>query len=146
MVVCAVEFARTVGIDAEQLARGADVLGVADNVFAPSELQWLARLEPPRKAEGAARIWTLKEAYIKARGMGLSIPLTAFAVSVGFGNSSSLAVAPPDDDASRWQLTTSHIEDHVVSTCVERRGDGMEPMVCRPMDLEGVLLRRSTNA
>jgi 4'-phosphopantetheinyl transferase len=66
-----------IGFDLEPLARKID-LGVADRFFAPYEVAWLAGLAASARTEGFLRLWTLKEAFIKATGKGLTQDLTAF--------------------------------------------------------------------
>ncbi|HEX4274406.1 MAG TPA: 4'-phosphopantetheinyl transferase superfamily protein [Bryobacteraceae bacterium] len=71
---------RHVGIDIEPLNREAH-LHIARDAFAPAEISFLNSLPTDRRSAAFFHLWTLKEAYVKARGMGLSIPLTAFAFS-----------------------------------------------------------------
>ncbi|MGH7030858.1 MAG: 4'-phosphopantetheinyl transferase family protein [Stellaceae bacterium] len=68
---------RAVGFDLEPLARKVE-LGVADRFFSPYEVAWLDTLAEPSRAEGFLRLWTLKEAFIKATGKGLTQDLAAF--------------------------------------------------------------------
>ncbi len=67
----------SVGFDLEPLARKVE-LGVADRFFAPDEVAWLGSLAEEARAEGFLRLWTLKEAFIKATGKGLTQDLAAF--------------------------------------------------------------------
>jgi len=71
-----------VGVDVE-LIRG-EVAGeaIASRYFSEKEFEELSELPAGMKAEGFFRCWTRKEAYIKARGEGLSIPLKSFSVSL----------------------------------------------------------------
>lgn len=96
LVACAVTRGRIVGIDAERLSRGADVLSVARHVFTPLER---AALDPRRAIE----LWTLKEAYLKARGTGFAIAPASFDVSALAG----------------WAFTSFEIDEHLVSLCCE---------------------------
>lgn len=66
-----------VGFDLEPLARRVD-LAVADRFFSPDEVAWLGGLAEGARAEGFLRLWTLKEAFIKATGKGLTEDLAAF--------------------------------------------------------------------
>src|SRR5262249_25378733 len=66
LVVCAVAEDRVLGVDVEPLARAKEILEVRDTVFTAKER---AGLTPDR----AVSFWTLKEAYMKARGMGMSL-------------------------------------------------------------------------
>jgi 4'-phosphopantetheinyl transferase len=65
------------GFDLEPLAR--DVrLAVADRFFARHEIAWLEGLPEPLRRPGFLRLWTLKEAFIKATGKGLTQDLASF--------------------------------------------------------------------
>jgi 4'-phosphopantetheinyl transferase len=68
-----------IGFDLEPVARVVD-LAVADHFFSAREASWLSSLVEPVRAEGFLRLWTLKEAFIKATGKGLTQDLAAFAV------------------------------------------------------------------
>ncbi|MCA9719529.1 MAG: 4'-phosphopantetheinyl transferase superfamily protein [Myxococcales bacterium] len=77
------------GVDVENLTRRTSGLNIAEHFFAPPEVEEL-RAFASRGGEALAGrrffdYWTLKEAYIKARGMGLAIPLRDFAYALGDG-------------------------------------------------------------
>ena len=78
LVVCAVTRGRDVGVDVEYEPRDSRTTKIADRFFAPSEVAALHRLPEALHRERFFTYWTLKEAYIKARGMGLAIPLKRF--------------------------------------------------------------------
>jgi 4'-phosphopantetheinyl transferase len=80
--IAAVALDREVGIDIEATNREVDVTGVARQMFSPTECQALASLSPAARRDAFFRIWTRKEAYIKARGAGLSYPTRSFSVSL----------------------------------------------------------------
>jgi 4'-phosphopantetheinyl transferase len=65
------------GFDLEPLARKVD-LAVADRFFCPQEVAWLEALAEPLRPAGFLRLWTLKEAFIKATGKGLTQNLASF--------------------------------------------------------------------
>jgi 4'-phosphopantetheinyl transferase len=66
-----------IGFDLESLARIVD-LRVADRYFTPQEIGWLAASPEAERPCGFLRLWTLKEAFIKATGKGLTQDLAAF--------------------------------------------------------------------
>jgi len=76
--VCVAGRARHVGVDVENLNLKASHQELAEHFFAPAEYEYLRNLPPSLQREAFFRIWTLKEAYIKADGRGLSIPLDSF--------------------------------------------------------------------
>ena len=107
-----------VGVDTERLARAPTLLRLAPNVFAPKELADLAALPEADRPQRAVTLWTLKESYIKARGMGLALALDGFAFRFG-DEGVRLKVEPRlNDDGARWQFQTfTHGErgEHLIS-------------------------------
>lgn len=118
LVVCLLSEAHEVGVDTELLARAPRLLALAPKVFAPRERRDLAALPAQRQEERAVLLWTLKESYIKARGMGLLLPLQAFAFSFE-DDRIRLEVEPElEDDGARWQFQTQRLGGHLVSTAI----------------------------
>ena len=96
---------REVGIDLERIRPEAAHDGVAERFFSSKEVTMLRSL--PRHAQpiGFFNCWTRKEAYIKARGEGLTIPLNMFDVSLVPGEPAALLESRVDPaDTSRWTL------------------------------------------
>ena len=85
----AIALQREVGVDIEAVTHDVDIDAVARQAFSPTEIKALASLAPAARREAFFRIWVRKEAYIKARGEGLSYPTQSFTVSH----------LPRDDDA-----------------------------------------------
>lgn len=77
MAACAVTRIGEVGVDVETIHHR-DFLKIARRFFAPEEVAQLEPLPADRQTEVFFRFWTLKEAYIKARGLGLSLDLAGF--------------------------------------------------------------------
>lgn len=82
LVACAVAVAGRVGIDAETDSRSADVDLLMPEVCAPPERAALAALAGAARRSRFLDFWTLKEAYLKAQGLGISENLTAIAFFV----------------------------------------------------------------
>ncbi len=78
LILCAVSCRAAVGVDVEETTRSVEFLPLARRFFAPCETAFLEALPPDRLSEAFYRLWTLKEAYLKARGSGLGIPLEGF--------------------------------------------------------------------
>ncbi|MBY6261898.1 4'-phosphopantetheinyl transferase superfamily protein [Azospirillum sp. 412522] len=71
-----------IGVDIERLRPIESADGIADRFFHAAERAALQALGPERRDEGFLLAWTRKEAFIKAAGVGLSMPLDRFAVEV----------------------------------------------------------------
>ncbi|CAO3427790.1 4'-phosphopantetheinyl transferase family protein [Azospirillum doebereinerae] len=71
-----------IGVDIERLRVIESADDIAERFFHASEHATLAALPPDRRDEGFLLAWTRKEAFIKAAGVGLSMPLDQFAVTV----------------------------------------------------------------
>lgn len=82
MVVLAIAHKQEVGIDIEHLDTSIDCMEVASAFFHPDEIERLNVPTPELKTKHFIQMWTLKEAYVKARGKGLSLPLNSFAVDL----------------------------------------------------------------
>jgi len=130
LVVCAVA-AGELGVDVEPLSRAAP-LEVADRFFAPAELAALRALPERERAGRFFDYWTFKESYVKARGLGLRLPLDKFVIVLDEGPP-RLEIEPSlGDDGSSWQLAQRKpTPDHVVSLCVRRRGEVDREIVLR---------------
>jgi 4'-phosphopantetheinyl transferase len=79
MVALAVSRRAPVGVDVENMERVVDAEALTARYFAPEELFALQTLPPNARRAHFLRLWTLKEAYVKALGLGLRIPLDSFA-------------------------------------------------------------------
>ncbi len=78
-IACAVNPTREVGIDVEDQQRGLAYLDLAERYFAPPEASHLRCLDAEQRRAAFFAIWTLKEAFVKAIGQGLTYPLDTFA-------------------------------------------------------------------
>jgi 4'-phosphopantetheinyl transferase len=135
LVVCLVSRSREVGVDVECLERASRWVDLADRYFAPREAAALRREPPEGRPIRFLEYWTLKESYIKARGLGLAIPLTdfSFELPVRAVDDVEIRFTPAlDDDPARWQFSLRRIgRDHLVATAVERHG---EPIRITPFE------------
>lgn len=82
MAVLAVCLDAEVGVDVERVDAGIDALALADANFSQRERALLHACVGMRRAECFTEIWSLKEAWVKALGRGLSVPLDGFTAQV----------------------------------------------------------------
>ncbi|MDY7076351.1 MAG: 4'-phosphopantetheinyl transferase superfamily protein [Chloroflexota bacterium] len=105
LALYAVTCGREVGIDLEYIR--ADLAGeqIVRQFFSPREVADLQALPADMQTAAFFNCWTRKEAYIKARGEGLSLPLDQFAVSLAPGEPAVLlSTAGDSSEAARWSL------------------------------------------
>lgn len=100
LALMAVGAGREVGIDVELLRPEFAGEDIAKRYFSEREVRELTLLPVESRTEGFFRCWTRKEAYIKARGDGLHIPLDSFSVSLSPDRFPELSSA----DESRWKI------------------------------------------
>lgn len=114
---------RELGIDIELVKRDVDVEAIARRFFSAHEQEQLAGVPPSAKVEAFFRCWTRKEAYIKATGDGLSLPLSQFDVSITPADNDALLATRPDaSEAQRWQLRdVAAGTDYIAAVCVRGR-------------------------
>lgn len=103
MTMCGLARGAVIGVDVEQLRNDAPV-DVSDQFFSPAE--HAAIRAAPRAEQGARFLtaWTLKESYMKARGLGMSLPLDQFTIELVHGTPPRLHVEPAWDDGIIWHF------------------------------------------
>jgi 4'-phosphopantetheinyl transferase len=128
MVVCAVStHHRQLGVDVEAMDRRTEPLAIADRFFSDSEVRALHSLPSEQRRERFFSYWTLKESYIKARGMGLALPLGHFGFELDARSPISIAFSPElDDDPARWQFALLRHEDYLVAVGVDTGGEPLQ--------------------
>ena len=93
-----------IGIDVEYTRRQCRALAVAQRYFSCSEVAALRRLPPEQQRARFFDLWTLKEAYIKACGMGLAIPLGSFSFNFVTPELEISFDARRQDHPERWRF------------------------------------------
>jgi 4'-phosphopantetheinyl transferase len=121
-VACGMVLDRQIGVDIEDRQRTLCHLQIADGHFAPAEIAHLRSVPSEQQQALFYRLWTLKEAYIKAIGSGLSAPLDRFAfalapIRIGFESGF-------DDDAACWQFESCDPTEHHTLSIAIRRSAG----------------------
>ena len=94
-----------IGVDVEQFRPAFATQEIADRFFATEESAALRELSDDQRPEAFFRCWTLKEAVIKAHGMGFSLPLSRFVVSITPTNPRLLKTDYDPAATERWELS-----------------------------------------
>lgn len=125
LIALAVSRGRELGLDVENVAARAVSLDVAKHFFSATEVAELSRVAPDRQQDRFFEYWTLKESYIKARGMGLSLPLDGFSFEFPHHGAVSISIKPElQDRADRWSFWQYRpTADYLMAICAERHVD-----------------------
>ena len=136
LVACAAIEATEIGVDVESIDRAArDPHEIAARYFSPLEIRELESQPEDGRRARFVEIWTLKESYIKAIGLGLSRPLDSFAFQ--FGGDRALSFhGSASDNGSAWQFALFSVGDRCdyrLAVAV-RASDGVPHRVIRLRD------------
>ena len=114
---------RSTGVDVEHVRGDFDLEAIARRFFSAQEQDQLFALAAEGRIEAFFRCWTRKEAYIKATGDGLSLPLSQFDVSLAPGEADGLQATRPDaSEAGGWLLRDIPVgTGYVGALCVRGR-------------------------
>ena len=125
LVACAVTAGREVGVDVEYTRRRL-LHDVPERFFSPREVDDLRACPAEDQAVVFFDYWTLKESYIKARGLGLALPLRHFSFLLR-GPTPRIVFSPElDDDPATWQFAQFWpSQDHRMAVAVRRDGDDL---------------------
>ncbi len=119
------------GVDAEAVRPLADGEALERRVLADDERAGLADLPEAARRDRFIRLWTLKEAYLKARGVGLRLPMGGISLDLD-RETPALRLEPRmGDRAADWQLWSSRpTVSHRLAVALRRgRGPALEVRV-----------------
>jgi 4'-phosphopantetheinyl transferase len=133
LIVLGVTRRRALGVDVENVRAREVSIDIADRYFAPQEVAALTAVPPHQQHYRFFEYWTFKEAYIKARGMGLSLPLDKFSFHYPDDHAVEIAIHPElADDAARWQFWQFRpASEYLVAICAERFGAQSPRLIVR---------------
>ena len=123
LALYAVTRQRQVGIDVEWVRADIADEQIAERFFSPAEVQVLKAVPAASRPVAFFTCWTRKEAYLKARGEGITVPLDGFAVSLRPGEPAALLSCERDSgEVSRWRLQELDPgAGYAAALCVEGR-------------------------
>lgn len=105
LALYAIARGREIGVDLEYIRSDFADGQIADRFFSLREAKALGAIPTDSRIAAFFNCWTRKEAYIKARGKGLTLPLDQFEVSLVPGEPATLLrVSGNPDETSRWSL------------------------------------------
>ena len=133
LIVLGVTRGRALGVDVENVGGREFVTDVARRYFAAAEVSALARVPAAQQHHRFLEYWTFKESYIKARGMGLSLPLDRFSLHFPGDHEVELRIDRElGDDARRWELVQLRPSpEYLLAVCAERVAPAASQLVVR---------------
>ena len=124
-LACLVATGREVGVDVEERQRSAELLGVAHHYFSPFEIAALNSLPRREQADRVITYWTLKESLVKARGVGLAIPLDQCSFDLDDRSDRGIRIFIDPrlgDDPDSWQFwILRYGRGHFIAASIRRR-------------------------
>lgn len=144
LIVLGISDGCALGVDTENISIRQAPLEIAGRFFSQNENAALCALPIDRQHHRFFQYWTLKESYIKARGMGLSIPLDQFGFDFLPDNRIAISILPALNDlASRWRFWQFQPSaDYLVAVCAERSADIEQQLIMKkivPLQSEEIL-------
>lgn len=132
-IACAVSRERAVGIDVQHCDPDRDVLRLAARFFGTNETALLRALPATGRCDRFYAYWTLKEAWLKATGHGISGGLDSICFDLQQDGSLVAHAATPEFPARfwSWQLEA----DYKLALCVQGHKPGPPPLVFRTQPL-----------
>lgn len=107
------------GVDVERLDRAINVEELSPRVLTPAEIKTVVRQPKRGQAFCFLRLWTLKEAYVKARGLGVALSFNSFAMKLG-RQIRLCADSNIESDSAAWQFASWTTSTHLVAVAVRR--------------------------
>lgn len=128
LIVLALHRQGSVGVDAERWQGRTPPFEISPVLLTPAEQQALSSLPACEQAQRFFQYWTLKEAYVKALGIGLSHPLTAF--SFRFDPPGALQFFSDEGGGARgaalWRFCQLEMQGHCIAVCADAAGQPTE--------------------
>ncbi len=111
-VACAMTLSAPLGVDVERSDRSTRVEEIADRHFSVNEAAWLSQCSDELRNIRFTELWTLKEAFVKAMGVGLSGSLTD--VSFRFDEHARIEFSGPSNlDPHEWHFAVFEPADNI---------------------------------
>jgi 4'-phosphopantetheinyl transferase len=124
MAAVVVADAIEIGVDVEYVTPDDWIYETINTVLSTDESTSLLRLDEESRRERFFLYWTLKESYIKARGMGISLPLTKISFAGSNSEGVVLDIEPEiDDNPTGWQFALFHPSPTVRGAVAARTGE-----------------------
>jgi 4'-phosphopantetheinyl transferase len=135
-VACAVSSCERIGVDVEATDRPVAHLEIARTFFSSEELSDLISVPPAQQKDRFFDLWTLKEAYAKARGLGFHLPLNEFSIRVAPGGKRGITFSGDlCDDPESWRFSQFSPSPRHRLAVADGSGCGL-PLVSEPWPIQ----------
>jgi 4'-phosphopantetheinyl transferase len=124
LALCAVTADAEIGVDVELYDQTFGAERIPERFFAPDEVRALRALPEHLQARGFLELWTRKEAFIKARGDGLSLALDSFSVTLGEDGPSLVRTGWSQSEPNQWRLLDLSDKDGEFIAAVAAKTEG----------------------
>lgn len=105
LVLYAFNLNRRIGVDVEYLIPMTDMDDFAEQFFTPRESAWINSLPGIQKEDAFFKTWTCKEAFLKANGSGLTVPINQVEISLkAEGTVELIAIGEDQEQAANWHI------------------------------------------
>jgi 4'-phosphopantetheinyl transferase len=112
LVACGLALELDIGVDVEHRDRRVEIDTLSQRVFSDSERHGLDALAGDAQRRRFFELWTLKEAYLKATGDGISRELQAISIGIHANAKPTIAFSPPNGDTGeRWLMHVQEVAD-----------------------------------
>lgn len=112
-VTCMVTRGIGCGVDIERIGRTTNIIKLASRFFSPQETAYLLSLNHKQRKSHFTALWTLKEAYTKAIGLGLSFPFSSFSFDFSISSADHIVFHAPDGhDADQWNFHLEQVDSN----------------------------------
>jgi 4'-phosphopantetheinyl transferase len=126
LAVCAFGLNHAIGIDVEYLHPMSDMNNFAEQYFSPRESAYINSLPAEQKESAFFKLWTCKEAFLKANGSGLTMPLNEVEIFLESGVNAVLSSISGDKvEAMKWRLETFNPLPGYQAACIIRGNKGL---------------------
>jgi 4'-phosphopantetheinyl transferase len=122
VILCGIVLEHDLGVDIENQQKERASLNIAEHFFSRQEIASLQKISgQQQKQQRFFEYWTLKEAYIKARGMGLSLPLDQFSFVLEENRPVQIAFDPSmQENPNHWQFWQLYpSEQHIAAVAIK---------------------------
>lgn len=125
LAACIVTSSCDCGIDVERIYSRHNPIGVAKRMFSDTEYKFMLELHGREQLEFFFSRWTLREAYVKARGIGISFPTRKLNFNIASSSDINIEFQPDIQDSSNdWQLELLPLTaEHITAVAIRRDDD-----------------------